>query len=128
MTVDAILGQLLATLPAAVWVAIGALFAHLWHRYRSRMTTLRWQAAHQPLGVSTQDALFGTIEVRYNGQPVHNLFFTTIDLQNQSNSDLKEIDLNLVFEDGTIIFMAHGAVQGSANMLPFAEPFNSELS
>ncbi len=128
MSVDALLNRLLDALPAAAWAAIGALIAHVWHRYRSRLTPLRWQAAHQPLGVSTQDALFGTVEVRYNGQPVHNLFFTTIDLQNQSNIDLKDVDLNLVFQDGTIIYMAHGAVQGSANMLPFADPFNSDLN
>jgi hypothetical protein len=120
--------RLLDALPEAIWAAIGALLTHIWHRYRSRMTALRWQAAHLPLGVSAQDALFGTIEVRYNGQPVHNLFFTTIDLQNQSNADLKEVDLNLVFQDGTIIYMAHGEVHGSANMLPFAEPFNSDLN
>jgi hypothetical protein len=92
------------------------------------MTVLRWQAVHQPLGASGRDELFGTIEIRYNGQQVHNLFFTIVDLQNQSNNDLRDVDLNCVFTDGTRIYMAHGALQGSANRLPFADPFDSDLT
>jgi hypothetical protein len=71
--------------------------------------------------------LFGTIEVRYNSQEVQNLFFTTVDLQNLSTTDLRDLDLNLFFRDASVIFMAHGEVLGSANLLPFAEPFKSEL-
>jgi len=114
-------------LPAAVWAVAGAIVVHLWRRYRERMVTLRWQVSHQPLGFSSQDVLFGTIEIRYNGNPVHNLFFTLIEIQNDSNSDLTNVDLNFVFNDGSEIRMSHGAVQGSANMLPFAEPFETDL-
>ena len=122
-----LLERLLDPGPAALWASAGWMIAQFWRRYRARMVVLRWQAGHQPLAVSAQDALFGTIEVRYNGNPVHNLFFTTIDLQNQSNIDLADIDLNIVFQDGTIIYMAHGGVQGSANALPFADPFASDF-
>lgn len=122
-----LLDRLIDPLPAALWTAAGAILAQLWRRYRERMVTLRWQALHQPIAISTQDALFGTVEVRYNGNPVQNLFFSTIDVQNESNSDLTNLDLNLVFNDGTVIYISHGAVQGSANMLPFAESFAADL-
>lgn len=119
--------RLLDPIPAVVWSSAGWIVAQFWRRFRARMTILRWQAGHVPVAVSGQDAVFGTIEVLYNGNQVHNLFFTTIDLQNQSNTDLADIDLNIVFQDGTTIFMARGAVQGSANALPFADPFDREL-
>ena len=122
-----LLERLLDPVPAVLWASAGWVVAQFWRRYRARMVVLRWQANHQHLAVSAQDALFGTIEVLYNGNQVHNLFFSTIDLQNQSNTDLANIDLNIVFQDGTTIYMAHGAVQGSANTLPFADPFASEL-
>lgn len=112
----------------AMWAAAGAILVHLWRRYRNRMVILRWQASHQALAISARDVLFGTIEVRYNGNPVQNLFFTTVDVQNESARDLTNVDLNLVFQDGTTIYMAHGAVQGSANTLPFADPFAADLT
>lgn len=122
-----LLERLLDPGPAALWATAGWIIAQFWRRYRSRMAVLRWQVTHQHLAVSGEDALFGKIEVRYNGNPVQNLFFTTLDLQNQSNTDLANIDLNIVAQDGTTIYMAHGAVQGSANTLPFADPFASDL-
>lgn len=110
-----------------VWAAAGAILAHLWRRYRNRMVALRWQASHHSLATAAQDVVFGTIEVRYNGAVVQNLFLTTVDVQNESSRDLTDVNLNLVFQDGTTIYMAHGAVVGSANVLPFANPFAAEL-
>jgi hypothetical protein len=121
-----LLQRLLDPLPAAVWAIAGWVLAQFWRRYRARIVVLTWEAQHQALAVSTQDARFGTIQVLYNGEQVHNLFFTRIAVQNQSNADLTDLDLNIVFNDGTTIFIAHGAVEGSANALPFAEPFASE--
>jgi len=120
--------RLIDPLPAALWAAIGAVLMQGWRRYRGRMLTLRWQAFHQPLAISAEDTYFGTIEVRYNGEPVQNLFFTTIDIQNESNTDLVGLDLNFIFNDGTMIRISHGAVQRSANSLPFAAPFATELA
>jgi hypothetical protein len=114
-------------LSAAVWAVAGWVFAQFWRRYRARTVVLTWQAHHEALAVSTQDARFGTIQVLYNGEQVDNLFFTRISVQNQSNTDLTDLDVNIVFNDGTTIFIAHGGVEGSVNALAFAEPFASEV-
>ena len=123
-----LLNELIDPLPASLWAIGGAILSQMWYRYRQRMVTLRWQVLHQSLGISTNDALFGSIEVRYNNNPVPNLYFSTIDIHNESNSDLSEIELNLVFNDGTVIYISHGAVLGSANNLPFTESFASGLA
>ena len=120
--------RLLDPIPAALWLGVGAILSHLWRRHQGRMVVLRWQALHQPLAVSAQDNLFGTIEVLYNRIPVQNLVITSIEVENESNRDLTNLELNVFFQDGTVIYMAHGGVQGSANALLFTDAFSSELA
>jgi len=49
------------------------------------MNVLRWEATHNPIAIAAQDALFGKIEVLYNGYAVPNLFLTSIDVVNESH-------------------------------------------
>lgn len=114
--------------PAALWAAVGAFFTHLWRRYRNRMTVLRWQAWHKAVAVSATDNRFGKIEVLYNNSPVHNVLFCTIEVENESSSDLANLDINVVFQDETTIYMSHGTVQGSMNELPFTSSFSLDLN
>jgi len=72
-------------LPAVIWAAVGAVTMHVWRRYRTRMNVLRWEATHNPIAIAAQDALFGKIEVLYNGYAVPNLFLTSIDVVNESH-------------------------------------------
>lgn len=117
------LQELLKPIPATIWLAVGAVAAHLWRRYRGRMVTLRWDARHQGIAFSAEDARFGKIEVLYNGVPVQNVYMTFVRVENESTKDLSDVDLNLVYADGSTIQVATGVVLGSANVLPLAPSF-----
>jgi hypothetical protein len=54
-------------------------------------------------------------------------FISTVEVENDSNSDLVNVDLNLTVVAGSQIYIARGGIEGSANRLPFAEPYASEF-
>lgn len=120
--------KLIDPLPAVLWAGVGAILAHLWQRYRNRMVVLRWQAWHQPIALSAQNPAFGTIEVRYNGNVVQNVFLSRVEIENESNKDLVNLDLNVLYTDGTTIYTAEGLVQGSVNGLLFTPGFAADLN
>jgi hypothetical protein len=87
------------------------------------MIVLRWEAHHAHIALSAADARFGNIQVLYNNNPVQNLFTTTVRVENESTTDLSDLDLNLFYTDGSLIYTATAAVSGSANELELSQRF-----
>ena len=68
-----------------------AMAIHLWARFRRRMVTLRWIGSTQAFALSGADALHGTVEVLYNGHPADNVYVVTIQVSNETTTDLADI-------------------------------------
>jgi hypothetical protein len=106
---------------------LGGFVTHIWAKYRARITTLRYNVWHYPLGFSADDPVFGSVKLSYNDTPVKNLFMSTVTLANDSTRDLSEIDLNIVADADSVILVSHGRNQASLNDLQFTDKFSEAL-
>jgi hypothetical protein len=111
----------------APWALLGVGGTLLLERYRKRMATLRWDAHHFPIASALDDARFGKIEVTYNGAPALNLFLTTVRVQNASGTDLTDLELNLVFDENSMVRNAVAAVENAGKGLAFAPTYEAAL-
>lgn len=111
------LAELLQPLPLAAGAVAAALLQHAWRRYRDRLVPLNWQVVHTRIAQAGGDARFGTIQVLFNNVAVQNVFLTTVTVENASSKDLKDLDLDAFFADGTMIKGTAARVVGSANEL-----------
>lgn len=112
---------------AVILVLFGALVTHLWNRFRGKPTLLRWTDQYVRLAVST-DAALATVEVLYNGAPVTNLYLASVQFQNESNTDLQNVIVNLACLEGSRILLSEGNLAGSLQSLPFAPAFDQALT
>ena len=67
---------------SALSAIAGALFWNFVEVFRGRIKTLEYTVTHQRVGVSADDPIFGTVLVTWQGNPVHNLYVSTVRIEN----------------------------------------------
>ena len=120
-SVRTILSELWQPGLAAFWVAIGAVLKHLWSRFRGRMAVITWFEQYQHLGMSAQDTRYGTLEVRFNGTPVRNLKMCHLQIDNESATDLENLQVNLVFSEGSHFLTGTASIEGTDQQFLFSQ-------
>lgn len=101
----------------------GAVLGHLWTRYRRRLATLRWTAQVQTMAFATEDFGWGKVEILYNGMPAGNLHIINVQVVNDSSTDLTDVELDILANDGTSVLRSGAQVAGTLNPIPFASGY-----
>ena len=113
---------------AITLIIFGALLKHIWTRYRARIKTLRWSDSYHRVAVALEASTFGKVEVSHNGIPVTNLYTASIEVQNESTSDLKDVVINIACLDGSTILSSFALIEGSLNYLNWTYEYSQQLS
>lgn len=109
-------------------VLLGALANQLLRRLIGRMTILRWEVQHQHVAASSEVARFGRVQVLYNDEPVTNLRLCIVQLENESSRDLTDVEVTLIYSDGTKFLDGGCALQDAADWLPFTDRYNDVVT
>lgn len=80
---------------AALSAAGGALLGNFVAVYRARIKTIEYTVNHERIGLSAEDALFGTIQVTWQGAAVTNLYLSTVTVQNETTTDYTDFDFKI---------------------------------
>ncbi len=73
----------------------GVALSQIWTRVRKRMSTLRWTSYQWDIASALDDKRIGRLELFYNGQAADNIQGCKVDIENQSNSDLRDVEITL---------------------------------
>jgi len=104
--------------PGTLGVALIVLFlTQTWARYRRRSSTIRWRVLHHPLAITARDQHHGNIEVRHNGQLANSVFFSSMELQNDSSIDYENVRLTFTTPDGVRFLSGVGTIDGCSDRI-----------
>jgi hypothetical protein len=101
------LAQMEALLGRKVFIAVASavgsiLITLLTQQVLNRRGRFRYFVSHYSVGVSADDAIFGSVRVTWNDNPVLNLFSSTAELVNESMRDYANVRVR-VFTSDTIL-------------------------
>jgi len=82
--------------------------------------------AHNRVGVSTQDEVFGDVSVTWNERVVDHLFLSTIELSNESLNDYENVVIQTYTND-TKLLTESTQVLGTPNILQWTDEYNGKL-
>jgi hypothetical protein len=74
------------------------------------------------------DSVLGTVAVTHNGAAVENVFLSVVDLENQSQKDLADLELDLSHSDGFTFLGGTGSVTGSARRFEFTARVQADIA
>jgi hypothetical protein len=87
----------------AVAGALAAFFGFIatqaWHKWKNRMSVLRWTATHTFYGPTGENPNLGHVEIMFNGAAVPNLHWSSVEVENESGHDLANVTLQLHAEN-----------------------------
>lgn len=106
-----------------VGAAVTVVVLHLWSRFRTRLTHLRWNADIQHFALSGTAPGLGNIEVLRNGEPVDNLFVATVRVTNDSMRDLSDLEIVAGLDDGCLFLQHSAQLAGSIKTLVYSEDY-----
>jgi hypothetical protein len=106
-------------------VSIAATLVVQWLLNRRRLIT--WSATHTRLGISADDAVFGSVRVTINGNPVQNLFSSTVELVNQSTKDFDNLPIRLYTCDVSLQ-SERSELVGTTQIIPHSTTYIEEIA
>jgi len=106
---------------------VGAIVALLTQRILGKRGLLTYFVWHNQIGVSADDAVFGMVRVTWNGNPVANLYSSTIELRNESLKDYENVSVR-VFTADTFLLTERSEILDTTQVLGWTDEFSRSLS
>lgn len=105
----------------------GAVLAHLWQKVVRRITVLRYSVLHQHVALSADDPGFGQVKVLCNDMPVKTLYFSTLEVCNDTNRDVANLELNVTCDPESIILKSQSMNKTSLRNLFMTDKYSKLL-
>lgn len=81
---------------------------------------------HSLVGVSADDAVFGSVRVTWNNNPIANLYSSTVELTNRSMKDYEDVVVR-VFTSDTSLLTERTEIVGTTRILKWTDEFAAQL-
>ena len=109
---------------AALLGIIGTIVAQRWLNRRSLFT---YSVFHSQIGLSAEDAIYGSVQITWNGNLVNRLYLSTIDLTNQSAKDFESVMVR-AFTNNTVLLTQKTMVVGTTRVIEFTDEYKRQIA
>ena len=113
-------------LASLISTGIGALLTFVIQKLVNKRGLFTYYVRHNKVGISTEDAVFGTVQVTWNGSPVGHLYLSVIELQNDSLQDYDDVVIK-VFSTDTDLLTERTELVGTTYVPQWTEGFSNAL-
>lgn len=104
----------------------GILTAWLTQRILNKRGIFSYSVTHNRVGISTEDAVFGSVSVSWNGNTVQNLYLSTIEMKNESMNDYENVVI-CAYTSDTKLMTEQTQLIGTPNILENTEKYKKQL-
>ena len=116
-------GQLLPILFGGL---AGICTAWVTQRVLNKRGLFSYFVTHNRVGLSSDDSIFGNVSVTWNENPVNHLFFSNIELKNESLNDYENVVIQ-TYTNTTDLLSESTHVLGGPNILHWTGSFSEKL-
>lgn len=110
-----------------VGTVIGSLLTIIVDRVLNKRGLLTYVVRHDRVGVSANDAIFGSVRVLWNDNPVDNLYTSTIELTNSSLTDFENVHVR-AFTTDTHLLTERSEIVGTTRTPMLDQAFMDRLA
>ena len=106
---------------------VGVILTLLIQRILNKRGLFTYFVWHNSVGVSTDDAVFGTVRAFWNDHQVDNLWFSSIELRNASLNDYENVIVK-VFTNSTALLNERTEIVGTSRVLEWTAAFANRVT
>ncbi len=125
MNIDIFLdSKLFVAIASATAGILAAIITQIWLNKRAVFT---YNVFHNQVGQTADDAIYGSVQVTWNDNPVSRLYLSTIELINESSKDFESVAIR-VYTNNTKLLSQRVHLTGTTRNIDFTDEYNSEIS
>lgn len=107
-------------------VLAGIVITWITQRILNKRGLFSYFVNHNRVGISTEDTIFGNVSVTWNNNPIRHLFFSTIELKNESLNDYENV-VTRTYTSNTTLLSESTQIVDTPNILEWTEKFKDQL-
>jgi len=104
----------------------GIVTAWLTQRILNKRGIFSYSVAHNRVGITTEDAIFGSVAVSWNGRTIQNLYLSTVEMKNESMNDYENVVVSTYTND-TKLMTEQTQLLDTPNILEWSEKYKKQL-
>lgn len=104
----------------------GILTAWLTQRLLNKRGVFSYTVTHNRVGITAEDPIFGSVAVSWNGNPIQNLYLSTIEMKNESMNDYENVVVSAYTSD-TKLMTEQTQLLDSPNILEWSEKYKKQM-
>ena len=108
-------------------LVVGGILTFLIQRILNKAGLFTYYVSHYRVGVSADDAIFGTVRATWNDLPVHNLYSSSVELRNESLRDFENVIVK-VFSNNTVLLTEGTEIVGTTRILEWTTDFTQRVA
>ena len=112
---------------ALVSTGLGAFLMFLIQMIVNKRGLFTYVVRHNKVGMSTDDAVFGSVRVTWNNSLIRNLYLSIIELNNESQKDYKNVVVK-VFTNDTDLLSERSELVGTTRVPKWTAEFSNRLA
>jgi len=105
----------------------GVLLTIVTQRLLNRRSMFSYTVTHNRVGLSVEDAVYGSVKVTWNDNPVNRLYLSTVVVTNQSMKDHKSVVMR-VFSNDTVLLAGTAFISDGIEPIDFSEEYKSKIA
>ena len=110
----------------AVSGTAGIVLSWITQRILNKRGIFSYYVSHNTVGASSEDPIFGNVRVTWNDNPIANLYFSTIEVKNESLNDYENVCIS-VFTDDTILLSEFTSIVDTPYILEWSDEYREKL-
>jgi len=115
--------SVISALSALGGFALSSLVNHL----RSRVKELEYSVDHEKIGLSSEDEIFGSVRVSWQGNELVNLYLSTLTLNNSTTHDLESFIFKIFTGKETLLLSERTEISGTSYSLHWSPAFAGRM-
>jgi len=106
-----------ATISLIITGLVSLIIGIYFEKFRNKLIFLKYRIFFQPLATTSQNSYWGDITVSHNGNIVNHLNFVTVKIQNDSNRDMENLNVDICVDNQSQILGVSGFYNESKNAI-----------
>lgn len=107
--------------------AAGVITAWLTQRVLNKRGVFRYYVNHNRIGMSTEDEIFGNVQVTWNNEPIRDLYLSTIEMKNESLNDYENVKVK-TYTSNTDLLTEQTQILNTPEILTWTEKYKESVT
>lgn len=106
--------------------AFGILLAVVTQYILNKRAIFGYSVWHNKVGMTADDAIYGSVKVTWNDNPISHLYLSTLVIKNESMKDFESVMVR-IFTNDTMLLTQRAEIVGTARLIDFSDEYQKKI-